>query len=130
MLVMHVHNQCNSVLVWSKKDERYMLDEQKSWTCLSNIEFAQGSKLYSFATGEGLIGLVDTRSHSDIHTISITHNLNSSLYHRKALALAADIAIIRAIKWHNIIVEFTASSRMRVTDDLMMDYCKGMVFAL
>ena len=127
---MYVHNQCNSVLVWSEKDERYMLDEQKSWTRVSNIEFVKGSSLYSFATGEGLIGRVDTLSSGDIYTLSITQDLLSSLYHRKALALAAGIAVVRSIKWHNIIVEFTASSGVPVSDNMIQGYCNSMVFTL
>lgn len=127
---MHVHNQCNSILVWSKKDQRYTLDEHKSWTRVSNIEFVKGSSLYSFATGEGLIGRVDTLSNGDIYTLSITQDLLSPLYHRKGIALAAGIAVVRAIKWHNIIVEFTASSGVPVTDDLILDYCNSMVLTL
>lgn len=63
---MYVHNQCNSVLVWSEKDERYK----------------------------------------------------------------AGIAVVRAIKWHNIIVEFTASSGVPVSDNMIQDYCNSMVFTL
>ena len=128
MSSMHVHNQCSSVLFWSRPDQRYVLNKERSWTRLSNLEFVQNSSLYSFATGEGLIGLVDTRSHADIHTITITQDLMSSLYHRKALALAAGIGAVRAVKWHNVIVEFTASSGMSVSDDTILDYCGSMIY--
>lgn len=109
---------CRAVLCWEYTCA-YKL--RSAWNTVDAIAFVQGSCEYSFHSGSGLIGRMDSNEHICSQLIDV--DTCPSVYHRKALALCHDIHLVRAVKRSNYVFEFVAQPGAFPSDSAIIDYC-------
>ena len=112
-----------AVLCWAHVDGRYRL--HSSWCTADTLPFVQGSCEYSFDSGAGLIGRMDTSNQHCICSQFINTDTCVSMYHRKALALSNVISLVRAIKHNSMVYEFVAQPGEFISDTVILEYCAG-----
>ena len=117
---------CRAVLCWECTGDTYKMCS--AWNTANAIAFVQGSCEYSFNSGSGLIGRMDSNEH--ICTQLIDVDTCPSVYHRKALALHHNIHLVRAVKRSNYVFEFIAQPGMFPSDSSIIDYCDAFLSIL